>query len=212
MTKETMTIHEALATLKILDKRIKEAIGYGTFVVSNKHSNAKINGIPVADFSKNMVSAYNSLRDMMRRRDAIKRAIVLSNASTVVSIGDKTYYVAEAIELKNGTIEAKRDLVNAMSRQFALAKKKANDANGAEMDERVERHLQSIFGSSDKRDPDAVSNARSQFIAQQTVELVDPLRIENEILTLSAELDEFTSKIDAALSVSNALTTIHIEY
>ena len=41
--KETMTIYKALSELKTLDARISNAMD-NTFVVSNKHSNAKIGG------------------------------------------------------------------------------------------------------------------------------------------------------------------------
>lgn len=41
--------------------------------------------------------------------------------------------------------------------------------------------------------------------------LVDPLKLKNEIEVLSKEIDNFVSNIDAALSVSNAITTIDIE-
>ena len=42
MTTEKMTIHKALAELKIVDDRIISAINGGTYCVSNKHSNEKI--------------------------------------------------------------------------------------------------------------------------------------------------------------------------
>ena len=47
MTTEKMTVHKALAELKILDNRIHSAISDAVFCVANKHSNEKINGIKV---------------------------------------------------------------------------------------------------------------------------------------------------------------------
>ena len=55
MNTETMTIHRALAELKVLDDRISKAINETSFVVSNKHSNEKIRGLsirPVPQLSK----------------------------------------------------------------------------------------------------------------------------------------------------------------
>lgn len=50
MTTEKMTVHKALAELKIVDDRIISAINGGTYCVANKHSNEKIKGVPVEDY------------------------------------------------------------------------------------------------------------------------------------------------------------------
>lgn len=50
MTTEKMTIHKALAELKIVDDRIISAINGGTYCVANKHSNEKIKGVPVKEY------------------------------------------------------------------------------------------------------------------------------------------------------------------
>ena len=45
MTTETMNVHQALAELKMMDKRIEAATREPEWVVTNKHSNTKINGV-----------------------------------------------------------------------------------------------------------------------------------------------------------------------
>jgi len=45
MTTEKMTIHKALAELKIIGDRINSSISTATFIKANKHSNEKINNI-----------------------------------------------------------------------------------------------------------------------------------------------------------------------
>ena len=50
MTNEKMTVHKALAELKIIDDRINNAIVSGTYVIANKHSNTKIHGMTIDDF------------------------------------------------------------------------------------------------------------------------------------------------------------------
>ena len=52
MTKETMTIHQGLAELKILDSRIYNTVATSTFCKENIHSNQKINGVSMKS-SKN---------------------------------------------------------------------------------------------------------------------------------------------------------------
>ena len=101
MTTETMNIHQALVELKTLNKRIESAIREGEWVVANKHSNGKIGGIDLKDFVEEVKSRYQKVTDLIARAEAIKRAVVNSNAITKVTIAGKEYTVAEAIDMKN---------------------------------------------------------------------------------------------------------------
>ena len=105
MTTEKMTIHKALCELKTLDARITKCIGETEYVFANKHSNDKVNGMTVAAYCDEIKSGYQRVTDLIKRRDAIKRAVVLSNAVTKVTVGGKEYTVAEAIEMKNHGIQ-----------------------------------------------------------------------------------------------------------
>ena len=60
MTTEKMTVHKALAELKIVDDRIVSAINGGTYCVANKHSNDKIKGISLEEYKKTMQGCYDS--------------------------------------------------------------------------------------------------------------------------------------------------------
>ena len=53
---------------------------------------------------------------------------------------------------------------------------------------------------------------RDTYIAQNTIDFIDPLNAEKKLQELSQKLDTFESKVDAALSVSNATTMIEIDY
>ena len=105
MTTEKMTVHKALAELKVIDSRISKAINEGAYVVANKHSNEKIHGKTINDFKEYMKSCHNKVTDLINRRNAIKRAVVLSNATTKIKVGNDEYTVAEAIEMKNHGME-----------------------------------------------------------------------------------------------------------
>ena len=99
MNKERLTVHRALAELKTIDSRITKAINTSKFVIANKHSNEKIDGKPISEVRENMKSAYQKVTDLIARRNAIKRAVVLSNANTNVVVNGVTYTVAEAIDM-----------------------------------------------------------------------------------------------------------------
>lgn len=73
MTTESMTIHKALAELKLLDSRINKSIVEGVFCAANKHSNEKIGGIPIEDYEKIIQGSYDKADDLIKRQSAIKR-------------------------------------------------------------------------------------------------------------------------------------------
>ena len=170
MTTEKMTVHKALCELKTLDARIQKSIQQGTFVFANKHSNNKVAGVSINTYSEEIRAAYQSAKDLIARRDAIKRAVTLSNATVKVTIGGKEYTGAD-------------------------------------------EYVKSLYGNVDmKGASDEIKKVRADFIAAQTMEIVDPINITTELTALEKEINDFVVEIDSALSVSNALTELEIAY
>lgn len=213
MTTETMNIHQALAELKMMEKRITAAIQETTWVVANKHSNTKINGVDVGEYSQEIKARYQKAMDLIHRRDAIKRAVVNSNAVTTVEIAGKTYTVAEAIERKNSGVAFLKMLARQIARDHASAEATMNRMNGSELERRADDHIRVMIGNSDMKGATAeAKRLRDEFIAAQTTELVDPIGALKQIEALDEEVNSFLMNVDAALSVSNALTVITVEY
>lgn len=213
MTFEKMTVHKALSELKIIDDRIYKAIDEAVFCVANKHSNEKIRGIPIKEFTEQMSSGYDKSNDLIKRRDAIKRAVVKSNASTNVEVGGAEYTVAEAIEMKNHGVELLQYLLENMRDQYKEAQAEVMKNNGKNLDSRAEQYVVGIYGSKDGRvDTDDFKKAKQDFIKSNSYELVDPIHVKEKIEMLEDKISTFISDVDSALSVSNALTTVEISY
>lgn len=213
MTTEKMTVHKALAELKLLDHRIKKAIEEGIYCVANKHSNDKIGGIPLDDYIKIMQGGYDKATNLINRRKAIKRAVVLSNAVTKVSVADVECTVSEAIEMKNHGIEFDKMLMNAMQKHYNIAQMQIKQENGKDLEERAEQYVTAIYGQKEgKANTADIEKVKSDFLTANQYELVDPLRILDKIEDLEKKINDFMAEVDSALSVSNALTEIVIEY
>lgn len=213
MTRETMTTHKALAELKILDGRIKKEIQSGSYCAANKHSNVKINGIQIEDFKKAAQGTYDKVSDLINRRKAIKKAVVLSNAKTTVKIADAEYTVAEAIEMKNHGIEFEALLINAMDSQYRQAQAEVNRQNGNNLEERADQYVTAIYGQKEGKTNSAdIEKVRKDFLEANSYEIIDPINIPEKVDTLRQKIDAFMAEVDSALSVSNALTEITIEY
>ena len=210
---EKMTIHKALSELKVLENRIQKETGDAVFCVANKHANTVIKGIPVADFCNQAKDAFKSIRTLINRRNAIKRAVTRSNAVTKVSIAGQEYTVAEAIDMKNLGMEHLKYLCSVVESQFTSAKMSADRENGDKLESRADTYVQSLYQGADKKNlSDEVKKVREDFMAAQTVEVLDPIGAAKVSGELRKEIDDFMTEVDSALSVSNALTTIDIEY
>lgn len=213
MTTETMTIHKALAELKILESRIMKTVGDGTYCVANKHSNEKINGVSIEDYKKVMQSAYDKAVDLITRYKTIKKAVTLSNAKTVVKIGEEEYTVAEAIWMKNHGVEFDELLLNELREQYNKAQAKILKQNGNDLEQRAEQYVVGIYGSKEgKTNTDDFEKTKQDFITSQTFELVDPIGILEKIEVLEEKISVFKAEVDAVLSTSNALTVVEINY
>ena len=216
-TKEQMTVHKALSELKVIDSRINNAIRSGTFVVANKHSNDKIHGMTINEFKNSMKSDFQKVSDLIARRNAIKKAVVASNAVTKVKVGDTEYTVATAIEMKNHGMEFKNTFKKHLEAQYAVAKNELDKNSGDPLEKRAENYVLSVIQAQPKDskmavDSEAMKNLRAQYIKDNTYDIIDPIGVKDAIEQLDNEISSFITEVDAALSVSNALTVLDIEY
>lgn len=217
MTTEKMTVHKALAELKVIDDRINKAISEGVYVIANKHSNEKIQGMTIEQFKEKMKASHQKVTDLINRRNALKRAVVLSNATTKIKVGNDEYTVAEAIEMKNHGMEFKTNYMRMMASQNLSAQADINRNSGEAIEKRAEQYVLSVIQAQPKDakmaiDSDAMQALRKDYIKNNTYDLIDPLKVNGIIEKMTDEINEFNTEVDAALSVSNALTVIEFEY
>lgn len=217
MTTEKMTIHRALAELKTMDDRISKAINAVTYTMAVKHSAEKINGMTIENFKENIKSGYQKVKDLMARRDAMKRAVVLSNANTMVTIGGKEYTVAEAIELHQHGMSYKRQLRTKIVNDYQRAYVELDRNSGEAMEKKAETYVLSVIQAQPKDskmtvDSEAMKALRKDYIANNTYDLIDPLNVTKVMEEMLNEIDEFETEVDAVLSTSNAVTVIEFEY
>ena len=216
MTTEKMTVHQALAELKTMDDRINKAMDM-TYAIAVKHSAEKINGVSIKDFKDQIVSNYQKVEDLMKRRDAMKRAVVLSNSNTKVTVAGKEMSVAEAIETKQHGVEYKKMLLSRMNKSYRDAQYILNTNNAEAVEKKAEQYVLSVIAAQPKDskmsvDSDAMKNLRAEYIKNNSYDLIDPLDVVAAMEKLTDEINQFETAIDAALSVSNALTVIEFEY
>lgn len=210
--REQMTIHKALAELKVLDKRIIDAMAAATFVVNKKNNQEKVHGVTPTVFNEAAFASYDKITDLIKRRNAIKDAVNVSNSVTKVEIGGKTYTVVEAIDKKNHGMAFYMELRDHMTVQLSRAKADLEKQN-SQLQQKAEQFVTGLMGNKETAaKSEEYDTSVKTYIKSNTVEMLDPLGIEKKIAELDDMINAFMPEVDAALSVSNALTTISIEY
>lgn len=210
MTTETMTIHEALTELKIIGDRIESAINK-SFVTINKKNNKKISGLPIDEVVDNIKANYQKVTDLIKRRNAIKRAVSISNAKTEIVISNKIYTIAEAIEMNNSGIVYQELLMKELESQLRNNRTQL-DRNNATVETKAEEYATNSVGKKENNNAKDFEDVRLSYIDTNSYDLIDPLKLTQEIAKLEEEIAAFKTKVDSALSISNATTTITIEY
>lgn len=208
----TITVTEGLNELKLYDSKIEKAINNLKLIGAKKKSVDKVGVVNVEKFVADAKSAHQSIMDLIRNRNALKAAIVKSNAITYLEIGDQKMTVAEAIERKN-SIQYEKELLLAMKAQYGSATVTVNKEN-AKVDNKVDELIQTLVGrdTTKKLDKDEQAAVEVPYRAKNEWELVDPLNLFDLMTKLEADIDTFESQVDGKLSLCNATTFIELDF
>lgn len=208
----TITVTEALNELKLYDSKIEKAISNARLVGAAKKSSEKLGIVSREDFVTRAKASYQSVTDLISNRNALKSAIVKSNAETMIDVDGKTMTRAEGIERKN-SIEYEEMFLAAMKEQYAAMTDVVNREN-KKVDAKVDELIATLVGRDSakqlsKEDQEAVEKP---YRSKNEYEFIDPINLFERIQQLEADIDGFKSNIDTALVISNATTTIGLDF
>lgn len=208
---EKMLVAQALDERDLLKKKIIDKISNCKFVTVCKEKDENINSTPIDKIAEDIKSDWQSIRDMIDRYDRINRAIILSNAQTIIKFKDGTEMTkAEAISLKsskktyNFDLQIIRDATTAYNesiRKAAFIEQQQNQSR--------EQHITSMLNGTDKKvlDEDSIKIIDG-FVKPFAPKWIDPLNIKEEIDKLTEKVNAFNSEVETLLKVSNATTEI----
>lgn len=203
-----MTIHRALAELKLLDKRIDKQIKDSVpFCVVKKKDEKQVNGMSLEEYNKKVEGNFNAIIDLIKRRELIKAKIMHSNTITKVNVAGEEMTVAEAIERKN-TIEYKKKLLNRLRADLQMALDEMENGNIILLD-KLESFLEATLG--DNPSSKEIETVSEMFKEKNELKLYNPINIEKKIEKLEEEIEDFLMEVDFVLSESNSKTTIEID-
>lgn len=201
-------VQEALNELKLLDKRIASAtaeiqptaIGY----VNPSNESQKIEQ---DRFEATAKAKYQSVRSLIKRRAAIKGAIVVSNATTNVTVAGKTYTVASAIEYKK-SIEMDRNLLSKLTAAYQATSRRFETVK-LDYDRKLTEYLNGIGGSKENKNENTETLV-AIFAARNAQHILDPLDLQSNLSPMQDDIEAFSSNVDFALTRSNITTIVRI--
>ena len=211
---QKMSVTRALVEMKRFTDRINQAIANGTFV-SVAVGQDSVRKVPhsnktVAEMVSDIQSSFDKVESLIANRAKLKASIVLSNATTQVTILGRTMSVAEAIELKS-TVAQRESLLQTLSGKFVAAQRIVELKND-ELAKKIDALMTTSFGS-DKRE---VSKEMFDMISAPQkrngeYSLIDPLNIQAKIDKVREEISQLSSELDFVLSESNARTELEVD-
>ena len=208
---ERISITRALTELKLLDGRINTKIDRLDFVgLTQKKQGETVLGTTRTrqDFESNAKADYQSVLDLIRRRQVIKSAVIQSNAATRVRVGDLEMTVAEAIDFKDA-IKYEKLLLKRLSHGLTWATTEKEKAD-QEIGRKVEQMLNQNLGSDRKASSDDYNTIAKPFLEANSLNVVDPLNADLVSKVLEDKISKFEAEIDMTLAESNARTEIEL--
>ena len=206
--KEKMSLHRALAELKLIDARILKAIEQAQPTgIAQKDKNVYPTQISKEEFEKAAKASFDSILALIERKNKIKCAIVKKNAETMVKIGNVEMTIAEAINNKSLML-IREGFIKNMTAKHLKAKGELEKNNA-----KVEANCQSIIETSVGKDnvktlKDDVENIQKPYMERNEFHLIDPIGLEAKLQEMETVNMTFNAEVDAVLSEINATTSI----
>lgn len=211
-----LLITQALDERDLLVKKNNSKIERIDFVDGKKRNEEKViqQVVTKEEFCKKVKTSYQQIQDLIKRYQKIDEAIITSNANTYIETSFGTYSVAVALSMRNRLRE-----LNAMDFETILRNKmeenyyevlELKDLRNRRLEEDAEKMRLSILGKDGKYKDDKPLSVVDAYISENTVELIDPLNVLDEIESLKDKHTTLLSELETKIKISNATTFIEI--
>lgn len=211
---ERLLVCDALDERDFLRKKITSAISSLKLVGSKRIKDAKVGVTSKEEFENSAKSDYQSVNDLIDRYNRLDTAITLSNATTEIETRSGVKMTrAAAISMRksifgNEDTDFVGNLIYTMQKQYDYAVSNVSLLN-KKADSELENYKNNLTSKSDAK---ALSQEQIEMCEKLTAdlhgELVDPIKIEEQINKLSEGHNALKKELDSAIKVSNATTYV----
>lgn len=218
MAKQTISITRALVELKRYEQRIAQALNNGTFsaVSFGEGGKTRVESInrmkvpgTVKEVEELIAASFQSVNRLILNRQALKAAIVKSNATTVMNFMGREITVAEAIEVKS-SVNQLRMAHATISNQVTMAMSTVSTAE-AKLAATIENLTAQALGGSGKVDAVAQEAISKVQYATHRPAVIGHEYAQNNLESLQNTISAINAELDFSLSEVNAKTLIEVE-
>lgn len=215
---EKLLVAEALDEKDLLTKKITDAISNLEFISVRREKDKKLrDGRTDEEFTAQVTAAYQSVTDMIDRRNRIAVAIVESNAKTIVKLrSGLEMTVAEAIARKkimsssedsyNTNVNLEKKLIRAMEAAFNNYTKSLRSLQ-LDKDNKENDYKTRLTGREKELAPSDIE-AIETLIKGETPVTVDPLNLKELLGKRVEEYNTIAKELETAIKISNASTYV----
>lgn len=218
-----MTVYRALSMRKIYAAQLEKMgllkekdLDTSGFVVVKKQSEMK-DTEEMDRLTKNLQAKYDKTISLFRNFYALNSAIQQSNAVTKVTVGGKTYTMAEAIS-RYDRINAEINFFNGIAVNVATAVGNMEESNKQALKpEVVEKYINNAMDALPEGSitgEEEISKMREKLKEKYTQEntsvLIDPYNLRDKIEDILNEKKAFASEFNEMMNATNLTTKIWV--
>jgi len=203
---EKMTLTRALAEIKLIEKKIAR-FSDSSVIWVGLSKNGKIHNVSdLAKMKSTVDSNKQKLIELITRRNTIKHKLLEANNRVTVTIKEKTYTIAEAIDRK-AFIETEKRIFAQINNQIVTVNN-AFAIESAKLDEKVQNTINSALGGDGKKDPAVVDGINKSVRDNNQLQVEDPSSVIEWVKATIEDFEDFETEIDFKLSEVNSKTEI----
>lgn len=204
-----MSLTRVLNEIKLLDKKIETAASQPMVMV-------KVGGKPntgystVKEMEERTKANFQSVKDLVTRRNKLKSLLTQANADTEVTIAGETMSIAQAIERKNSGIKIEKKVLASMANQLSHCTSVVDTTN-ARVQQKVDELLNTLSGRERKASQEEIEAVEKPYRDNNAASLVDSFGIRATIESMNDKIEQFENEVDFSLSEINARTEIEVD-
>lgn len=207
---EKMLVTQALDERDLLRKKIQKNISnLQVIAVKRKKDPNLLNGNDPEKFQNDAKANFQSVNDMIKRLERICNAIIISNATTKITIDEKEMTVAEAISMRKSILTGE----DPTAMLFSLLKKQHDLAvtTYTKYDTEASRARDNYMNNMTSREADLSEDqvkSIDMMVDPIRPEYIDPLDLNECLDGMQDDINTKLSKINTAIKISNASTYV----
>lgn len=211
MSVQTMTLYEALAKKKILEKQVERLSTNRMCTILVGDRTKDRDGILKDDVDTYIDSTFQKSVAIMENYINLKAAINDANATIKVTIAGKEYTIANAIA-RQRCLDKEADMYNNILRNITICERDITDnATRKLSSEAVSNYVSKILGDS-KKNEEIINQVKEQYIQDNTWTLYDPKNTKELAEKKIEEIALFREEIHLALTKANCDNEITVEF